>query len=224
MMIIFVTAHKGFGLFDITDNCVIKTWELKSVLSSLGQNIITDEKLRAMIQEADVHGNGIIDFDKFIKKMISTNVIIASELSREELAAYKEAFGLFDANGDGVISTWELKSVLRALGQNPSNEELIEMIREADLDGNGIIDFDEFINMMIRRNNSEESDETLREAFNIFDHDNNNFITCADLRYVIKSLGLDISDETIDEMVREADEDGNGKVGVEEFIKIMRSK
>ncbi|OPL21146.1 mitochondrial 4mtd3cpv calcium sensor cameleon, partial [Mytilus galloprovincialis] len=73
--------------------------------------------------------------------------------------------------------------------------------------------------MMIRRNNSEESDETLREAFNIFDHDNNNFITCADLRYVIKSLGLDISDETIDEMVREADEDGNGKVGVEEVFK-----
>lgn len=76
--------------------------------------------------------------------------------------------------------------------------------------------------MMIRRNNSEESDETLREAFNIFDHDNNNFITCADLRYVIKSLGLDISDETIDEMVREADEDGNGKVGVEgEFSHIF---
>lgn len=56
MMIIFVSAHKAFGLFDITDNCVIKTWELKSVLSSLGQNIITDGKLRAMIQEADVHG------------------------------------------------------------------------------------------------------------------------------------------------------------------------
>jgi Ca2+-binding EF-hand superfamily protein len=49
--------------------------------------------------------------------------------------AYKDAFGLFDKDGDGVISTWELKSVLRALGQNPSKEELAEMIQEADLDG-----------------------------------------------------------------------------------------
>lgn len=49
--------------------------------------------------------------------------------------AYKDAFGLFDKDGDGVISTWELKSVLRALGQNPTKEELVDMIQEADLDG-----------------------------------------------------------------------------------------
>lgn len=149
---------------------------------------------------------------------------MASELSREQLESYKDAFGLFDKDGDGVISTWELKSVLRALGQNPTKEELAEMIQEADLDGNGIIDFDEFIKMMIRRNNSEESEETLREAFKVFDHDKNDLITAADLRHVVKALGMNISEELIEEMIKEADEDGNGNVGVEEFMKIMNSK
>jgi len=69
--------------------------------------------------------------------------------------------------------------------------------------------------MMIHRNNSEESEETLREAFKVFDHDKNDLITAADLRHVIKALGMNISEELIEEMIKEADEDGNGNVGVE---------
>jgi calmodulin len=54
---------------------------------------------------------------------------------RHEYALINQAISWDCKDGDGVISTWELKSVLRALGQNPTKEELAEMIQEADLDG-----------------------------------------------------------------------------------------
>lgn len=69
--------------------------------------------------------------------------------------------------------------------------------------------------MMIRRNNAEENEEVLQAAFAVIDHDNNGFITCADLKHVIQCLDIDISEETMEEMIKEADEDGKGKVGVE---------
>ncbi len=62
-------------------------------------------------------------------------------MSEETLRELKEAFSVFDKNGDGTISMQELAIVMKSLGQNPSHEELQEMIENADLDGNGEIDF-----------------------------------------------------------------------------------
>jgi calmodulin len=68
-----------------------------------------------------------------------------TEQQREE---FKEAFSLFDKDGDGTISTKELGQVMRTLGQNPTEAELNHMIKEVDVDGNGEIDFDEFVGLM----------------------------------------------------------------------------
>lgn len=58
-----------------------------------------------------------------------------------DLQEFKEAFALFDQDGDGTITIKELGMVMRSLGQNPSLSDLKEMIREVDADGNGTIDF-----------------------------------------------------------------------------------
>uniref|UniRef100_A0A7N8YBS1 Calmodulin 2a (phosphorylase kinase, delta) n=1 Tax=Mastacembelus armatus TaxID=205130 RepID=A0A7N8YBS1_9TELE len=64
---------------------------------------------------------------------------------------FKEAFSLFDKDGDGTITTKELGTVMRSLGQNPTEAELQDMINEVDADGNGTIDFPEFLTMMARK-------------------------------------------------------------------------
>jgi len=82
---------------------------------------------------------------KKIKKMSK------SSLSSEQIQEFKEAFSLFDKDGDGTISTKELGTVMRALGQSPTESELNDMINEVDSDQSGSIEFDEFIALMEKK-------------------------------------------------------------------------
>ena len=139
----------------------------------------------------------------------------AEQLSEEQIAEFKEAFSLFDKDGDGTITTKELGTVMRSLGQNPTEAELQDMINEVDADGNGTIDFPEFLTMMARKMKETDSEEEIREAFRVFDKDGNGFISAAELRHVMTNLGEKLTDEEVDEMIREADIDGDGQVNYE---------
>ena len=74
-----------------------------------------------------------------------------SKLTDSELDCLKEAFSLFDADHDGEITVHELGRVMRNHGLNPTDDELKDMIRNVDKNSNGAIDFNEFIEMMLRR-------------------------------------------------------------------------
>merc|ERR1711898_82187 len=102
------------------------------------------------------------------------------QLTEEQIAEFKEAFSLFDKDGDGTITTKELGTVMRSLGQNPTEAELADMINEVDADGSGTIDFPEFLDLMAKE---------IKEAFKVFDKDGNGFISAAELRHVMTNLG-----------------------------------
>ncbi|KAK2507974.1 hypothetical protein MC885_006065, partial [Smutsia gigantea] len=147
------------------------------------------------------------------KSSIASNK--ADQLTEEQIAEFKEAFSLFDKDGDGTITTKELGTVMRSLGQNPTEAELQDMINEVDADGNGTIDFPEFLTMMARKMKDTDSEEEIREAFRVFDKDGNGYISAAELRHVMTNLGEKLTDEEVDEMIREADIDGDGQVNYE---------
>jgi calmodulin len=81
---------------------------------------------------------------------------------------------------------------MRSLGQNPTEAELQDMINEVDADGNGTIDFPEFLTMMARKMKDTDSEEEIKEAFKVFDKDGNGFISAAELRHVMTNLGKNI--------------------------------
>ena len=149
---------------------------------------------------------------------------MADQLTEEQIAEFKEAFSLFDKDGDGTITTKELGPVMRSLGQNPTEAELQDMINEVDADGNGTIDFPEFLALMARKSDGGDSGEEIRAAFRVFDKDNSGKISAAKLRHVMTNLGEKLTDEEVDEMIREADTDGDGEVNYEEFVRMMTSK
>lgn len=93
--------------------------------------------------------------------------------------------------------------------------ELRDMVNEVDQDGNGTIEFNEFLQMMSKKMKDADSEDELREAFRVFDKNNDGLISSNELRHVMTSLGERLSEEEVDDMIKEADLDGDGQVNYE---------
>jgi len=143
------------------------------------------------------------------------------ELDLLHNAELKEAFDEFDKDGSGAISAQELLGVMRAMGQNPTEDEVLNLMLEADLDGNGTIEFPEFLELMKEKYGSDDQESDLREAFKIFDRDRDGFIDMNELKKVSMMLGTLLDPQEIDELMEEADVDGNGKLDYAEFVKML---
>lgn len=149
---------------------------------------------------------------------------MTDKLTEEQINAYKEAFSLFDQDRDGKITSRELGTVMRSLGQTPSESEVADMINEIDMDNDGTVDFPEFLTMMARKMKDTDSEEEVREAFRVFDRNGNGYISAAELRHVLTSIGDKLTEDEADEMIREADVDGDGQINYEEFSRILCTK
>jgi len=149
---------------------------------------------------------------------------MAHDLTEQQIAEFKEAFSLFDKDGDGQITVKELGTVMQSLGLNPSESELQDMLNEVDADNSGAIDFNEFLVMMARKGTGSDPEKELREAFKVFDRDGTGTISKDELRHVMKSLGENLTEEEIDEMLKMADKDGDGTIDYNEFAEIMAHK
>ncbi len=121
----------------------------------------------------------------------------------------------------GTIDTKELKVAMRALGFEASKEELRKLVSQVDKDGSGTVDFTEFLDIMTSKMGDRDSREEMIKAFRLFDDDETGKISFRNLKRVALELGESISDEELQEMIDEADRDGDGEVSQDEFIKIM---
>lgn len=132
-------------MFDRNGDGRISKKELNDSLENLGI-FIPDPELTQMIQNIDVNGDGCVDIDEFGALYRS----IMDERDEEEEEDMKEAFKVFDQNGDGFITVDELRSVLAALGlkQGRTLEDCKSMIMKVDVDGDGMVNFKEFKQMM----------------------------------------------------------------------------
>jgi len=110
---------------------------------------------------------------------------------------------------------------MRALGFEPSKEEIRKLISQIDKDGSGTVDFNEFLGMMKTKMGERDSREEILKAFSLFDDDETGKISFRNLKRVAMELGESITDEELQEMIDEADRDGDGEVSQDEFIRIM---
>lgn len=149
-------------------------------------------------------------------------------MTAEQLSELKEAFRMFDKDGDGTIDSEELTSVMQVLGMNPTKEELEILLNSVDSDSNGVIDLYEFIDVMRghlyhgTQDGAPTADDELREAFSVFDKDGNGLISAEELKSALLNLGEKLEDHEIKAMIAVADKDGNGQIDYEEFIAMMR--
>lgn len=144
------------------------------------------------------------------------------ELSEEQKTDIKEAFDLFDTEGNGFIETKELKVAIRALGFEPKKEEIKKMVAEIDKEGTGKVSYDDFLQLMTVKMAEKDTKEEILKAFRLFDDDDTGRISFKNLKRVAKELGENLTDEELREMIEEADLDGDGEVNQEEFLRIMK--
>ncbi|BFG03534.1 neo-calmodulin [Drosophila madeirensis] len=146
------------------------------------------------------------------------------DLSEEERQIIEDAFAIMDREQDGSVTSKELAIIMRALGRQPTDNQLQAMINEVDSDGNGSIEMAEFSNMILRKMHDTNHEDELRDAFRVFDKENNGYITSAELKVVLTALGLKLPDDEIEEMIREYDIDQDGHLDFEEFVNMMTTR
>ncbi|XP_041363630.1 troponin C-like [Gigantopelta aegis] len=132
-------------------------------------------------------------------------------------------FILFDKKGNGEVSTKELASVFKGLGLQVEDGKLKEWADEADEEATGCITWEQFKPIFERKLREDEDERELREAFRVLDKNSKGVIGVDDLKWILRSLGDDLTDEEIEDMIMETDTDGSGTVDYEEFKNLMTS-
>merc|ERR1712124_38051 len=97
-----------------------------------------------------------------------------------------------------------------------------KMISDVDDDGSGTIEYEEFLKMMTHKILNRDPKDEILKAFRLFDDDETGKISFKNLKRVAKELGERMTDEELQEMIDEADRDGDGEVNEEEFLRIMK--
>ncbi|CAI2382640.1 unnamed protein product [Moneuplotes crassus] len=146
------------------------------------------------------------------------------ELTDEQKNELKEAFSLFDKDGDGTITIDELSVVMKSIGQNGSREAVKEMVKDIDDDDDGEVSFDEFMKLMAKKMKEGETDEELIEAFKTFDLNGTNYITEDELAEIMEKYGEKMPRDEVHKMFLEADKTGDGTLTFEEFVLMMMAK
>ncbi|RLM99394.1 calcium-dependent protein kinase [Panicum miliaceum] len=146
--------------------------------------------------------------------------VIAGCLSEEEIRGLKEMFKSMDSDNSGTITVDKLRRGLAKKGTKLSEAEVQQLMDAADADGNGTIDYEEFITTTMHMNRMDR-DEHLYTAFQYFDKDNSGYITMEELEQALREKGL-LDGRDIKEIVAEVDADNDGRINYTEFAAMMR--
>ncbi|KAF9964134.1 hypothetical protein BGZ70_006901 [Mortierella alpina] len=129
----------------------------------------------------------------------------------------KEAFNLYDRKGTGSISSSDLGHLLRAIGQNPSEAEIKELINQAE----PTLSFDAFSKIAMRPDGFKPAGtvDQLVEGFKVFDPKDNGTISITDLRRLLTTMGEPLTKEEIDQLLVAAKVDSNNNISYDTFVR-----
>ncbi|XP_068166883.1 calcium-binding protein 1a isoform X2 [Antennarius striatus] len=138
----------AFREFDKDKDGFISCKDLGNCMRTMGF-MPTEMELIELSQRINMNLGGHVDFEDFVELMGPK--LLAETADMIGIKELKDAFREFDTNGDGAISTCELRDAMRKLlGQQVGLKEAEDILRDVDLNGDGLVDFEEFVRMMSR--------------------------------------------------------------------------
>lgn len=157
--------------------------------------------------------------NRFKKKAMR---VIAEHLSVEEVEVIRDMFTLMDTDNDGKVTYEELKAGLRKVGSQLGEPEIKLLMEVADVDGNGVLDYGEFVAVTIHLQRM-ENDEHFQRAFMFFDKDGNGFIDLTELQEALADESGETDADVVNEIMREVDTDKDGRINYDEFVAMMKT-
>merc|ERR1712168_1402869 len=149
-------------------------------------------------------------------------------LANDEIKCLKVCFDLFDTKKQDYLSADDLGEIMRAMGFRPTEGELVDLVNEIDEDGSGQIEFAEFCQLcatfLVEDPDIETMKKELKDAFRIYDKEGQGFITTQTLRGLIGELLAPLTEEELEGILDELDEDGSGSMDFDEFCEMMMNK
>ncbi|EER09574.1 Calcium-dependent protein kinase, putative [Perkinsus marinus ATCC 50983] len=150
--------------------------------------------------------------------------IIAQQMPDEEIAQLKKVFTSMDKNGDGQLTVQEMLEGIQKSGLKDVPEDLMDIMKQVDSDGSGVIDYTEFLAATLDKKKYIQEDR-LWGAFRVFDRDGDGKITRQELAEVLNNGDVgDIVDGHIDEILKQADANGDGEIDFDEFVAMMEKQ
>ncbi|XP_073015142.1 calcium-dependent protein kinase 10-like [Primulina eburnea] len=175
-------------------------------------NVPLGDIVRARLKQFSV-------MNRFKKKALR---VIAEHLSVEEVEVMRDMFALMDTDRDGKVSYEELKAGLRKVGSQLAEPEIKLMMDVADVDGNGVLDYGEFVAVTIHLQRM-ENDEHFRRAFMFFDRDGSGYIELHELQEALVDDSGETDNDVINDIMREVDTDKDGQISYDEFVAMMKT-
>ena len=147
---------------------------------------------------------------------------MSDKFNEEQKADYRKVFNLFDKDKNGTLSQQEFARMVRLLGKNITDDEVKVLFAQVDNNHNGMIEFKEFLVLVEKEFPRINPHQALKVAFKLFDKNGDGKISHAELKEALEKLEEKHDDETIKQLLKEADLDGNGELNLAEFKKFMK--
>ena len=153
-----------------------------------------------------------------------TTYIKKLDIPEDKIAEYKEAFDMFDKDGSGTIDVGEIVKIMKNFGYPINKSEAQRMISEIDDNGDGELDFEEFVTLMEKQTNyvDQTEEELVLAAFKSFDKDHDGRITNHEFKYLLTQMGDKFTDEELNLLFQESDLDINGTLDYQDFINFWK--
>lgn len=143
------------------------------------------------------------------------------KLTDGQTAAANECFKGFDKRSEDQIRVGDIAAAMKKIGHNIKSDWLESFEDEIDTEGTGYINFEEFKSIVTKKMQADEDERELKEIFRVLDKEKKGEVNTSELRWILKNLGDDLTEEDIDDMIADVDTDGSGWVDYDEFSKLM---
>ena len=152
---------------------------------------------------------------------VSNNQVAQPDIQPSEI---KEIFGLFDKSSSGFVRTQELGTLVRAINLNPSEAEIIEMMKKVDPNGSGQFNLQSLEGLIRERGKDPDTLQDVIDALKVFDSDHDGKISVEEFTYAMVNMGEQMNDQEIQEIISDSQLVNNNYIQVEDFARMIMNR